>query len=186
MNSSAQRTTWERKMAKSKDSFLSRSTVDTALPPPIGGCFPTPWPPMPWPLPWPGDLAIEGLAARAAMRTIKYQLPALQALPPEAQEATVAALLDGLQQNGLLTAAEVDSLRGVSEGRRFDAPLYNPDGSPSLCGLLGQLLTPSPTRSTASTILGAAIGAGAGAALGGVPGAVTGAIVGGLLGSLAE
>lgn len=170
-------------MTKSKESFLPKSIIPTL--PPGGDCFPSPLP-WPWPMPWPGDLIGEGLATRAAIRAVRYQLPAMRTFSADAQEATIAGVLDGLQQDGLLTASEVESLRGVSEGRAFTVPLFNPDGSPSLCGVLGKLMTPSPERSTASTILGGAIGAGAGALVGGAPGAVLGALAGGIVGSMLE
>lgn len=173
-------------MAKSKETFLSGTSSSPALP------IPQPWPgcndPWPWPnFPqWPGSLIQEGLASRAAMRSVRYQLPSILTLPPEAQESMVAGIFERLEQDGLLSSAELESLRGVSKGRAFDAPLFNPDGSPSLCGVLGRLLAPSPARSTSSAIVGAAIGAAAGAAAGGPAGAAAGAVVGGIIGSLLE
>lgn len=164
-----------------KESFLPNRSNDPTLPKPWPGCNdPLPSPLIPY---WPGHLIQEGLAARAAMQSVRYQLPAIMKLSPEAQESMIASIFEGLEQGGLLSASELESLRGVSKGRAFDAPLFNPDGSPSLCGVLGRFLAPSPERSTSSTILGAAIGAAAGAA-GGPAGAALGAILGGLGGSL--
>lgn len=174
-------------MTKSKETFLSKSILGPTLPP-VGGCFPIPTPPwpLPFPMPFPNDLVTEGLASRAAFHTVTRQLPTLLKLPPEAQEAIIAAHLEGLQKDGLLTASEVESLRGVSEGRAFTVPLFNPDGSPSLCGVLGRLLMPSPERSTSGAILGAVVGAGVGSWVGGPVGAMLGALGGGIAGSFLQ
>lgn len=165
----------ENDMSNNKESFL------LPMPQPWHGCNdPSPLPFVP---PWPGDLIQVGLATRAAMRSVKYQLPAIMKLSPDAQESTIASIFEGLEQEGLLSAAEVESLRGVSKGKAFDAPLFNPDGSPSLCGVLGKFLAPSPERNLAGGIMGAAIGAAVGAG-GGPAGAGAGAIVGGIIGHL--
>ena len=166
--------------------IIMTAVAETFLPqqmsPRISTTSPTCTLPMPhFPNPqW--ELIQEALASRVAMQSVMLQLPMVLKLPIADQEAFVSDIFEDLKCKGLLSSEDIDSLRGVSEGRVFNVAVLNPDGSPSLCGVLGRFMTPSPERDIGGAIAGAAMGAACGAAVGGPGGAAIGALAGGLAG----
>lgn len=166
-------------MADVPETFLPHqfSSQRAMQPPNCPDFIPLPFSPhQPW------DLIQEALASRVAMQSVIIQLPAVLKLSIDAQESLVSSIFEDFKQKRFLSEAELESLRGVSKGRSFNAPAFNPDGSPSLCGVLGRLMMPSVERDVGGAIAGAALGAAAGAAVGGIGGAALGALAGGIAG----
>jgi len=138
---------------------------------------PLPWWPTPWcdKLPW-------------IIRSVTRELELFKTAPPEVQRKHFEATLSGLKEDGILDEGDVQILLGASAGARADIPpVVTPDGSPSLCGMIGATLGPGlgVERSWRDVGVagGAAVGAAAGAGVGGTAGAIAGAALGALVAS---
>lgn len=138
---------------------------------------PIPWWPSPWcdKLPW-------------IIRSVTRELELLKAVPPEVQKKHFEATLNGLMEIGVLEESEVQTLLGASAGTRASIPpAVTPDGSPSLCGMIGATLAPGlgieKSWRDVGVAGGAALGAATGAGVGGTAGAIAGAALGALVAS---
>ncbi|WP_158708341.1 hypothetical protein [Streptomyces sp. NRRL S-455] len=136
---------------------------------------PTPW----WPwcdrLPW-------------IIRSVTREMDLFKTAPPEVQKKHFEVTLNGLKEDGILEEGDVQTLLSAFDGARADIPpAVTPDGSPSLCGMIGATLVPrlniERSGNDVGVAGGAAVGAAAGAGVGGTAGAIAGASLGALVAS---
>ncbi|MEU1853728.1 hypothetical protein ABZ499_31810 [Streptomyces sp. NPDC019990] len=128
--------------------------------------------------PWPGLAGVSWFDPKKIkwiITTTTRELDLLREVPEEVQvahfEKTVVQLASGASL-AVLTPEEANKLIEAAKGSRSPLPsAFSPDGSPSLCGIIGSGLGSHNAERSMRDVgmaAGAAIGAAAGASIGGL------------------
>ncbi|MFJ7964402.1 hypothetical protein [Streptomyces sp. NPDC096324] len=117
---------------------------------------------------------------------VQQDLAVLKAVPDEKRFDQLVVRLNSLTATGVLSQDDAATLEDVAGGKVAATalpPTLNPDGSPSLCGVLGStFMAPTAPNISGAGILTVGLAAAGGAAIGGGLAGPVGAVVGAALG----